>query len=353
MNLLQAVLVGVGPFERLVLPFADDNGEVRRVTLIHGAGGVGKSSVLAAIASTRPGHCVVMPSRIEPREGAPAAYAACDWLLGQDDLARPHPLCVVSPNARSSASDEAEGLRRREQTLFDRVAQDGGFAFLLISSARWFSRQPLSLSAPARTVARYDVRASTVSIGTEDASRADLARETKQALAYAVIAAALAEPSAAGERRFDLLGAAMQRAVNVVLALVGMSFRGLDPLSLEPLFVGHGREVAFDALPNRVRHLVALMALAVRTLWAAYPDRDPTESEGVIAVDEVDLHQDPQVLHNLLSALKEALPGVQWILSTSSATLAASAEARAVLALRPLPEGLGVRVFAGDHARTH
>ena len=350
MKLLQAVLVAVGPFERLVLPFADDQGDARPVTVIHGAGGVGKSSVLSAIACTRPGHCIALPSRSDLREGAAPPSAACDWALGRDEPARPHALSVASPNARLPVNDESEVMRRREQVLFDRLANDGGFAFLAIPSSRWFSRQPIVLSAPARTVARYDVRAS---VSADDATRTDFARETKQALAYAAIASALAEPRPAGERRFDLLGSAMQSALDCVLKLVGVSYRGLDPLSFEPMFLAHGREVAFDALPTRVRHLVAIAALSVRTLWAAYPDQDPRDSEGVITIDDVDLHQDTQVQQHLLSAFREALPEAQWIVTTSSPVIAGAADARAVLALRPLPEGDGVHVFAGDQARTH
>ena len=354
MKLLQAVLVGVGPFEKLVLPFADEAGEARAMTVIHGAGGVGKSSVLAALASTRPGHCVVQPSRWEAQESAPQPFAACDWALGQDEPLRPHPLSIVSPNARLSVSDEQEALRRREQALFDRLAAEGGFAFLTIPSTRWFSRQPIAFSAPARTVARYDVRAAAA---TDDATRSDLARETKQALAYAAISSALSLHTALpprGERSFDLLGASMQSALDTLLALVGCSYRGLDPFSFEPMFSiqGSERELPFDALPTRARHLAAFAALSVRTLWAAYPDHDPRESEGVIAIDDVDLHQDSQVQQQLLHALREALPGVQWILTTASSVLASSADARAVLALRSLPEGR-VRLFAGDQARTH
>jgi hypothetical protein len=363
MKLLQAMLVGVGPFDQLELPFADENGDARPVTLIHGAGGLGKSSVLSAIASTRPGHCVVMPSRPEPREGAPLPFAACEWALGQDEPERPHPLSVASPNARSSPNDEAEALRRREQVLFDRLAGEGGYAFLSIPSTRWFSRQPIALSAPARTVARYDVRASASG---DEATRSDLARETKQALAYAAIAAALSPALRNGkatERRFDLLGDAMRSAVDTLLALVSVSYRGLDPLSFEPLFSSQGRDVPFDALPTQMRHLASFAALSVRTLWAAYPDRDPRESEGVITIDDVDLHQDAQVQQRLVSALREALPEAQWILTTASPALASSVDARSVLALRRLRdeaiEGQGgeaaqrIVVFAGDHARTH
>ena len=357
MKLVQAALAYVGPFDKLVLPFADESGDPRPLTVLHGAGGTGKSSVLAALASTRPGHCVVQPNRPDAREGATGAFAACDWLLGQDEPARPHPLSVASPNARLSPVDEVEALRRREQTLFDRLASEGGFAFLAIPSTRWFSRQPIALSAPARTIARYDVRASTAS---EDATRADLARETKQALAYAAIASVLPplEPPASArpevvERRFDLLDAGMRAVVDALLKSSGFSYRGLDPHSFEPLFHGHGRDVPFDALPTRVRHLVAFAALSVRTLWAAYPDQDPRDSEGVIAIDDVDLHQDSAVLHHLPSTLREALPEAQWILTTASPIIAGAADARAVLALRPLPEADGVRLFAGDQARTH
>jgi len=359
MKLLQAVLVGTGPFEKLVLPFADETGEARPLTVIHGAGGVGKSSVLSALASTRPGHCVVQPTRWDPLESAPPPFAACDWALGQDEPQRPHPLSVVSPNARLSVNDEQEALRRREQLLFDRLAGEGGFAFLSIPSTRWFSRQPLAFSAPARTVARYDVRATA---GADDATRSDLTRETKQALAYAAISNVLAQRASVplnAERRFELLDAAMLSTLDTLLSLVGCSYRGLDPFSFEPMFSvpSSERELPFDALPTPARHLAAFAALSVRTLWAAYPDRDPRESEGVITIDDVDLHQAPQVQQQLIAAFREALPGAQWVLTTASSLLAGSADARAVLALRPVPAGagvgMGIRVFAGDQARTH
>ena len=41
---------------------------------------------------------------------------------------------------------------------FDRVAKDGGFVFVAIPSTRWFGRQPITMAAPGKTVARYDVR---------------------------------------------------------------------------------------------------------------------------------------------------------------------------------------------------
>lgn len=348
MRLIRALIRGSGPFERVELPFADDGGNPRLLTVIHGGGGVGKSTVVQAVASTRPGHAMAQLSR---PEGGVAPHAACDWLLGADDPSRPHPLTIVSPNARFYNEEDREALRRREQVHYDRVAQDGGFVFLGIPSMRWFSRQPVTISAPARGVARYDVRAP---LALDDAARADLGRESKQALAYASIAVALAGARDREERRYDLLGEAMQSAVDRLVGLVGFRYLGVDPFSLEPLFSDvRGQRRGFDALPTRARHLTAFAALAVRALWAAHPELDPREVEGVVAIDDVELYQDNQTLARLGSALREALPHVQWVITTSSAALAASVEASEVIALRRLGESDAIAVFAGDDAVIH
>ncbi len=348
MHLVGLRLVGVGPFDDVTLPFADDDGAPRMLTVIQGAGGVGKTTVLNAIAATRPGHTAAgLPG---PAGEAAGGAVTASYRLGLDDPERPHPLHVATPAARVFASDEAESLRRREQVLFDRLAREGGFVHVGISATRWFSRQPLVLHAPGRTLARYDVRGSP---STEDASRADLSREAKQALVYAGVAGALAE-GRPDRRRFQLLARAMRDAVETLLAVVGVRYAGIDPLTLEPCFVtGEGAEVPFDGLPTRARHLVAFAALPVRALWAAYPARDPLDAEGIVTIDEVDLHQDPASLALLGPALERALPGVQWVLTATSPALAASLEGQQVLALRRAADPRGVELHTGVAAFTH
>ncbi len=348
MHLVGLRLVGVGPFDDVTLPFADDDGEPRRLTVIQGAGGVGKTTVLTAIAATRPGHAVA--GLAGPTGEAAGGTVTASYRLGLDDPDRPHPLYVATPSARVFAEDEAELLRRREQALFDRLAREGGFVHVGIGSTRWFGRQPLVLQAPGRTLARYDVRGAP---GAEDLGRADLARETKQALVYAGVVGALAT-GRPDRRRFELLAGAMIEAVEAVLAVVGIRYDGIDPLTLEPCFVtGDGAVVPFDGLPTRARHLVAFAALPVRALWAAYPGRDPRDAEGIVTIDEVDLHQDPACLSLLGAALERALPGVQWILTASSPVLAASLEGPQVLALRRGADSRGVELHTGVAAFTH
>lgn len=354
MYLLRAELHGVGPFDHLELSFTDEQDQPRRLIVLHGGGGVGKTSVLAAIGTTRPGHATVQQPRSEQQRaeaGNAAAWVAADWWLGQDDPERPHALCVASPNVKLLGNEAQELTRRREQALFDRVAAEGGFAFLSIAATRWFSRQPIAISAPSRSVARYDVKQTA---GLDDGARSDLSRETKQALAYAEIGAALAERRPVeGETRLDVLGPAMLKVVDSLAALTGFNYLGLDALSWEPTFRSHeGSRLTFDALPTRTRHLVAFGALSVRTLWAAYPDRDPRIAEGVVLIDEPDLHQDAAVVMKLPAALRAALPAVQWILTTHSPILAAGSAPGEVFALRAGTEGR-VELYAGPSATTH
>jgi hypothetical protein len=354
MYLLRAELHGVGPFDHLELSFTDAQEQPRRMSVIHGGGGVGKTSLLSAIGTSRPGHATVQqprPEQLKLADGSASSWAAADWLLGQDDPERPHPLRVASPNVKLPGPEDQELTRRREQALFDRVAGEGGFAFLSIAATRWFSRQPIAISAPSRGVARYDVKQPA---GLDDATRSDLSRETKQALAYAEIGTALAERCPLeGEIRLDTLGPAMLKVVDRLVSLTGFVYLGLDAVSWEPMFRStDGARLPFDALPTRARHLVAFGALAVRTLWAAYPDRDPRIAEGVVLIDEVDLHQDAAVALKLPASLRAALPSVQWIVTTHSPVLAAGAAAGEVLALRAGTEGR-VELHAGPSAITH
>lgn len=352
-------VVGVSPFGTAEFPFRTADGDPRLVTVIHGGGGVGKTALLQILASTRPGYSAVLVGRAMPEATAPP-HAVCEWQLGDDDPNRPHPLVLVTPNVRPPGDDELSALRRREQALFERYAKErGGFVFLSISSARWFSRQAVALHAPLRTIGKYDVR---VTASFDDASHSDLTRETKQALAYAGISSALA-PTRQRDRNdwrerhaidTRLFGNAMREMVDTLVQLVGFRYEGIDPASLEPTFVTMGgTRLIFERLSTRARHLVAFAALSIRTLWAAYPGRDPRTAEGVIAIDEVDLHQDPAVAERLVGTLRTALPRVQWILTTSSSGVAASVDAREVLALRRMAEDERVELFLDEEARTH
>jgi len=189
--LLRLRLVSLGPFGDMTIPLCDEEGTPKPIVVLFGGEAIGKTTILSAIATTRPGHTIAQhqPWRTEPSSDGPP-FVVTEWHLGDDDPARPHPLRVASPNSRLDERDEEALLRRREQALFDRREGERGFVLVAISGARWFSRTAVMLTSPERTLLRYDVRA-TASF--DDASRTDLTRETKQILSFACIASALNE----------------------------------------------------------------------------------------------------------------------------------------------------------------
>jgi hypothetical protein len=353
MLLCQARVVGVGPFDALTFPFADEMGAPRKTVVLHGGAGVGKTSLLASIASTRPGHAVTHARR----GGGEPPVVVTDWLLGEDDPMRPHALRVTSPQAVLDDREDVAMMRRREQAHFDRKATEGGFALVAISGRRWFSRGPVVMSAPDRTITRYDVRAAA---SFDDATRADLARDTKQTLAYGAVAAALVRQAPFdcvqnARSSAETLDRALREAVAPLAKLAGYTYLGAEPMTLEPTFERHGSGalVAFDDLPTSARHLLSLAVLATRTLFAAYPGRDPRRAEGVALVDDVDLHQDASVQRALVPALRESLPGVQWILTTSSPAVTLGCAPSEVLALRRMPPSQQVELHEGQLALVH
>ncbi|EYF07226.1 hypothetical protein [Chondromyces apiculatus] len=337
-------MVHVGPFEDLTLSLEDDSGAPRRLVVLFGGEGVGKTSVLGAVASTRPGHAT---AQLKPRaDEGQLSYVVTDWFLGLDDPARLHPLRITSPNARLDEAEDAALLRRREQAHFERRAQEGGYVLVSFSGARWFSRSGVVLSTPERTILRYDVRA-TASF--DDATRTDLTRETKQVLAYTAIAAALASGS-----RYELVDTALREVLTVLLDGSGVTYLGLDPARLEPIFtIAGGRRVEFEDLGRSDRTLIAIGALTLRALAAAHPTVSPRDAEGVALIDDIDAHQPLHRQRSLANRLRHALPRVQWVLTTASPAVVYGCDLADVIALRREPDSGRVELHEGPDAVIH
>jgi hypothetical protein len=343
MKLLAVRLICPDTLGEVSLSFADDEGQARPFTLIFGGPGSGKTTLLAAIGGTRPGQTVALNARAsEPR-----CYAECTWLLGMDHPDQGRSLVLSSPNL----PEELRGAGtpdRRDAIVAERLAREGGFVCLVFSALRWFSKSPLVLTAPDRGAGRYDVRAREP---LDDASRNDLTRDVKQALAYAAIVRSLPQP---GDERYHQLGDAMAFTVDALARLGQLRYGGLDPKTLEPLFLTtDGESLGFDALPTYLKHCIAFGALSIRAAWSAYPNIDPRRAQAVVLIDEVDLHQDTATAAALMDVLAQQLPEVQWILTTRSSALLAARDESETLALRRLDEQGGVAVHTGPDALVH
>lgn len=336
----------VGPFEELEVSLLGDDGRIRRWVAFHGEGGTGKSTLAAALAATRPGRCVPQG----PRDAERAAYVTAAWKLGVEDPDRPHALTLLSPNVTGTGPDDA--LRRREQALFERRATRGqGFTFAELPADRYFGRGAWALSDPTRTVLRYDVRAS---LGTE-ASRLDLARPVKQLLVYAGASSAVAT-NRKGAQAHDprRLQAAIDAALEHVLAPTDHAYLGLNGQTLEPTFASpSGSHKTFDRLPTQLKHLIAMVIVPIRALWASQPGVDPREAEGVMVVDDPESGLPQRLQESLAMMLRQALPRVQWIVMTASSEIAATSGRGAVFALRRLPDSDQIQLFRDELAVTH
>ncbi len=354
MRLGSIELFGLGALSNVKVSFEGANSEdgPRALTVLFGGDGVGKTSILSAIASTRPGHAMPLVPRRRLADGEPREipFVVSDWILSDDDPERPHPLRVVSPNTpRGETEDGEAALRRREQALFDRRAQEhGGYAFATFSGARWFSRTPVMLASPERTILRYDVRTAS---SFDDATRADLTRETKQCLAFAAIASALEN----GRGDLGELDRALREVAQIVLSPYRAEYEGVDARSFEPLFAFEGRDAIFEDLPRGARHLLAIVTLGMRVLYGASPSSSTAlrQREGVFVVDDLEAQQEASLVRHLPSLLKIALPRVQWIVSSSSSAITLGCERGEVIALRREPEEGRVVVHEGAFAVLH
>jgi hypothetical protein len=343
-KLLKLELQNPGVLGELTLNFQEDGGP-RPVTVIYGGPGSGKTSLVNALLCTRPGHAVAMSLR----PGEPRSYASATWWLGIDEPDRKKSLVVVSPNAPEELF-ERDGEQRREQLFFDRLAKEGGFAFLAFSALRWFSKGPVMLAPPETSVGRYDVREF---LPLDDAARQDLARECKQALSYAAIAANLPRLHPDSERE-ERLGAAVQEVVSRIVELCGYRYLGVSSRTLSPNFAKRGGEVLpFDALSTQLKHMIAFGVLPLRALWAAYPELEPRRAPAVVVIDQLELQQEEGIAAVLLQTLRELLPEVQWVVTTRSPALLASRDNSEVLALRRSNDAGDVRVYSGIDAQLH
>jgi len=351
MYLERARVVGLGPFDRIELELCDRPGEPRLITVLHGDGGTGKTTLLAAIAATRPGNHVVQTT-VWRQVGA-QPHAVCWWRLGAEDPERPHPLVIATPGFSAEADEQAEQLRRREVVHFDRVINEtGGFAFAGLPGTRRFPRSSLVIGDPARTVLRPDSRGAP---GFHDPSGVEMTRPIKLILAYAGMAAALAKDSR-GESGADprCLAAALNEALDELLNLIGHRYRGLSPRTFEPRFeTGSGEILPFDGLSIQARQLVCLATIPIHQVWVTHRGADPRHCQGTVLVDDLDLNLSAKVQLELLASLRRILPKVQWVVATASPTLAHAAPRGATVTLRRELGSDRVEAYEGELSLTH
>lgn len=87
-----------------------------------------------------------------------------------------------------------------------------------------------------------------------------------------------------------------------------------------------GQKVPTIALSDGYRSMLALAGDLVRRMIQAFPESDkPLEEEGVVLVDELDIHLHPVWQREVAGLLRNQFPGLQFIVATHSPFVAAGA----------------------------
>ncbi len=113
-------------------------------------------------------------------------------------------------------------------------------------------------------------------------------------------------------------------AINKVLP-EGVNFDSVTPEG-RILFEIAGRKVSSIALSDGYRSVLALAGDLVWRLLLAFPDSDnPLEEEGVVLIDELDIHLHPIWQREIAVRLQEQFPHLQFFVATHSPLIAAGA----------------------------
>lgn len=88
---------------------------------------------------------------------------------------------------------------------------------------------------------------------------------------------------------------------------------------LRMVVVKHGIEVNIEQLSDGEKCTLALLGDIARRVAMANPCRDnPLEGDGVVMIDEIDLHLHPAWQRKMLNVLKTTFPNIQFIITTHS-----------------------------------
>jgi energy-coupling factor transporter ATP-binding protein EcfA2 len=113
-------------------------------------------------------------------------------------------------------------------------------------------------------------------------------------------------------------------AINKMLP-EGVTFDSVTPEG-RILFNIAGQKVPTIALSDGYRSVLALAGDLVWRLLLAFPDsQDPLTEDGVVLIDELDIHLHPLWQHDIALRLQERFPNLQFFVATHSPLIAAGA----------------------------
>lgn len=130
-------------------------------------------------------------------------------------------------------------------------------------------------------------------------------------------------------------------AVRLALGQFLPNFKNLtvrrDPLRME--VEKNGQRLIVNQLSDGEKCLMAMIGDLARRLSIANPQRDnPLEGEGIVLIDEIDLHLHPKWQRLIVPKLQEVFPNCQFLVSTHSPHVMTHVQPENLFLLRMTPE---------------
>ncbi|QFP75063.1 AAA family ATPase [Deinococcus sp. AJ005] len=111
----------------------------------------------------------------------------------------------------------------------------------------------------------------------------------------------------------------MDIAISVLeISLKGLKFEGISQ-NREILFKGPDGIIAMEQLSDGYRSIAAWSGDLAKRLIEAYPEsKDPLREEGVVLIDEIDIHLHPKWQREIVEHTRELFPNLQFIVTSHS-----------------------------------
>ena len=114
-------------------------------------------------------------------------------------------------------------------------------------------------------------------------------------------------------------------------------------------FVHYGRRLPFWALSDGYRAYVGLICdLLYQLQTSSSSSQDPRKVQGIVLIDEIDLHLHPSWQRQVVPRLSRALPALQFVLTTHSAIVAGTIPSSSLRVLEREGDKVGVVVDAAS-----
>jgi predicted ATP-binding protein involved in virulence len=112
-----------------------------------------------------------------------------------------------------------------------------------------------------------------------------------------------------------------------------------NPLRME--VIKEGKKLIINQLSDGEKCLIALVGDLARRMVIANPTRNnPLEGNGIVLIDEIDLHLHPKWQRNIIPRLTKVFPNCQFIISTHSPHVINHVQPENIFLLDQTPEGI-------------